>query len=335
MKTAKKTIFYFSLVAGTLLILVTLLSLIYNVGLWYLKVLDFPRVQVLLGLLLLLLLFVASNHRWKLPSVLFLAGLLASIALQAYFILPYTPLVGTTVASVAPAAVEKDRRFSLLLANVWMKNRQVETLLSIIQQSDPDIVLVMETDKWWIARLAPLRKEYPYQVEYPLDNTYGMALYSRMPLESTQVRFLAHQTVPSIHTKVILDAGAVFTLHAMHPVPPKPSKYPDNVGDGENEVALLKVGKMVQQRQTPTIVAGDFNDVSWSNTSRLFGVKSRLGNVRIGRGLYNSFDATSNILRWPLDQIFVSEEFRLVELRRLPDFGSDHFPFYAELALPE
>ncbi|PRY14191.1 hypothetical protein CLV24_1041, partial [Pontibacter ummariensis] len=33
------------------------------------------------------------------------------------------------------------------------------------------------------------------------------------------------------------------------------------------------------------------------------------------------------------DYVFVTQEFGVVELERLPDFGSDHFPFYAKLNL--
>ena len=31
-------------------------------------------------------------------------------------------------------------------------------------------------------------------------------------------------------------------------------------------------------------------------------------------------------MRYPLDHVFASRHFQLVELRRLPDIGSDHFP---------
>ncbi|WP_299700085.1 endonuclease/exonuclease/phosphatase family protein [uncultured Pontibacter sp.] len=333
METAKKLGFYFSLVSGTLMILITLLSLIYDVRFWYLKALDFPRVQVLVGLLLSLILFVAVNNRWKLPAYLFMAGLISSIALQTHFVFPYTRLASEVVETLPPASAESSQTFSLLVANVWMKNKQVADFLKIVYDADPDIVLVMVTNSWWIERLSPLHKIYPHKVVYPLDNTYGMALYSKLPLHNSQVKFLKHEQVPSIHTEVNISGKASFVLHAMHPVPPKPSKHPDNIG--EEEVELLKVGVMVKQRQLPTVVAGDFNDVAWSNTSRLFGTDSKLGDIRIGRGLYNSFDATSYIMRWPLDHIYVSDEFKVLNLQKLPKFGSDHFPIYVELALTE
>lgn len=101
------------------------------------------------------------------------------------------------------------------------------------------------------------------------------------------------------------------------------------------EVSLLKVGALVKQAREPAIVAGDFDDVSWSRTTRMFEADGQLGNVRLGRGLYSSFRATSLVMRWPLAHVFVTSHFRLAELKRLPDIDSDHFPIYAELVLSE
>ena len=129
-------------------------------------------------------------------------------------------------------------------------------------------------------------------------------------------------------------SGKNFMLHAVHPVAPMPSdKYPDNVG--EAEVALLKVGDLVANEEIPSLVAGDFNDVSWSHTARLFEQSGDLRNVRIGRGLFNSFDATSLVMRWPLDHFFLTQEFYVADLERLGKVGSDHFPVYAKFVLED
>ncbi|WP_345161600.1 endonuclease/exonuclease/phosphatase family protein [Pontibacter saemangeumensis] len=332
MQIIKRLFFYILVLAGVLLILLTMASLLYDVPLWYIKVLDFPRMQALVALVLCLLLLLAIRVHRAVSFWLLVSGLVASAFLQGYIIYPYTSLAEKAVEDAA-SSPENQQRFSLLLANVWMENDDEAALLAIIRDSGPDLVLAMETNRWWTQKLAALSAAYPHKIVYPLDNTYGMALYSRFPLQDTEIKFLHYEHVPSFHTTVRLPDGTLFDLHALHPVPPVPSKLPGSVN--EKEVALLKVGEMVAAGERPVVVAGDLNDVAWSKTSRLFGLKSGLGDVRVGRGLYNSFNAQSPFFRWPLDHVYVSEAFRVVALERLPGFGSDHFPILVSLALQE
>ena len=59
---------------------------------------------------------------------------------------------------------------------------------------------------------------------------------------------------------------------------------------------------------------------------------SQLLDPRIGRGFYNTYNANSWLFRWPLDHLFVSEEFPIVDLKLGNDIESDHFPLYAKLS---
>jgi len=93
----------------------------------------------------------------------------------------------------------------------------------------------------------------------------------------------------------------------------------------------VMVGREVERSGRTSIVAGDLNDVAWSHTTRLFRRLSRLLDPRIGRGMFNTFHARYWPLRWPLDHVFVSDDFVLESMRRLPAFGSDHFPILIRL----
>ena len=79
------------------------------------------------------------------------------------------------------------------------------------------------------------------------------------------------------------------------------------------------------------ILADDLNDVAWSYTTKLFKRIGGLLDPRVGRGIINTFDTRSRLLRLPLDHVFATQHFLLVELRRLPDIGSDHFPLLVVL----
>ncbi len=315
---------------SVILIISSLLSLIQGLSYWYSKIFDFPRVQYLLLSLVCLIAFAFLNRKWGFSSILLSLGLISTITIQAILILPY--FWGDKQVPDASSAAKPENSVSILISNVLITNRESADFLQIVDDANPDLLLVMEVDEWWVTQLNTLKEEYAYVIEYPLDNAYGMALYSKLPLKDSEIMFLKHDDVPSFHATVILPSGNPFVFHGVHPVAPVPSeKYPDN--KGEEEIALLKVGNIVAADTLPAMVAGDLNDVSWSRTSMLFEEQGKLYNVRIGRGLFNSYNANSFIQRWPLDHFFVTHEFAVIDLKLLPAFGSDHFPVFAKFEL--
>lgn len=323
----RKLFHYLFLLVSILLILVSLLSLIEDLALWYAKILDFPRLQYLVLGIICFILCLSLGKGWKPWNILLCLGLLGVVVIQSTRILPY--FIGNKTVPSSSSEGIKERTVGIMIANVLMKNRNEKEFLQLVENTDPEMLLVMEVDQWWVEQLQPLKREYPYFVEYPLDNTFGIALYSKLPLKGEEVSFLTDRRLPSIHTRVSLGTGEEIMFYGIHPVPPLPKWH----GGETHEAALLRVGELVVENRLASIVAGDYNAVSWSNTAQLFSSKGNLENVRLGRGLYNSFNAKSIIMRWPLDHYFVTPEFMLKELERLPEFGSDHFAMYAELVL--
>ncbi len=93
------------------------------------------------------------------------------------------------------------------------------------------------------------------------------------------------------------------------------------------------VAKNVRNQKIPVIVAGDFNDVAWSESTSLFKKISGLLDPRVGRGFYNTFNAKNPVMRWPLDHFFASDHFRLVSISRGEKIDSDHFPAVFKVSL--
>lgn len=328
----RSAIDYLFLGLGTLLALASFLSVWQNTSNRFLKMLDFPRLQfaLLAGGLLIAYLVINSGIRQSRQWVTF-GLLIATVGIQTYYLWPYLP-VAKKVVPTAAAQDNTDRTIRLFLANVLMTNRSMDTLRRQIEDRRPDLLLLMEVDRWWVEQLQDIAADYPYRIEQPNDQAYGMLLYSRFPIKEQEIAYLSNEHVPSFHLKLSLPDGTPLALHAVHPVPPKHfDDLPDNAGETEN--ALTKVGQRVAQETLPVIVAGDFNDVAWARTLRLMQAGGQLRDVRAGRGFYNSFDAHSWFMRWPLDHVLVTHHFDLAALERLDIFGSDHYPIYAELVL--
>jgi endonuclease/exonuclease/phosphatase (EEP) superfamily protein YafD len=314
------------LVLLTILVIVATLTPLMRNTHWIVRGWDFPRLQIatVAGLLIIPLMYLAQ---WSDSDYWFLvAALGACLIYQLWWILPYTKLWKPEVQGTDDE--NKEVHLSLITANVLMTNQEPERLIKLVQKYKPDMLVTLETNKWWEEKLEVLEKELPHTVKCPLENLYGMHLYSRFPLQDTELSFLVEEDVPSIHTCIELDCKASVRMHFLHPAPPSPT---ENEKSKERDAELVIVAKNVSKSSQPLVVTGDLNDVAWSKTTRLFRKISGLLDPRVGRGMYNTFHADYSLLRWPLDHIFISDHFRLCHIKRLPSIGSDHFPLYTEL----
>jgi endonuclease/exonuclease/phosphatase (EEP) superfamily protein YafD len=318
---------------ATLLIGATVLPL-FRSRHWAVRAFDFPRLQIAFGSGLWAAAALARYKQLSPGEKRLLVATAGALATQVVQILPYTRFGRTEVLA---AKGKPDLR--ILTANVLQTNRRTDVVKRLIQERQPDIVLLTETDGWWCDQMALLKDSYPWVVTQAQDNTYGMLLYSRLELIEPEVRFLVKKEIPSIRTRVRLPksvegSAREIWLYAVHPEPPASLK-PDHTprGSGPRDVELLLLAEELKDLNEPVIVVGDFNDVAWSHTTRLFKRLSRLLDPRRGRGMFNTFHASYPPLRYPLDHLFHSEHMVLIDFERLAHTGSDHFPIYAELKL--
>jgi endonuclease/exonuclease/phosphatase (EEP) superfamily protein YafD len=287
---------------------------------------DFPRQQIAVVAVVLLaasLLVEAGAAR----TIIQLA--LAAIALvQIAFVLPFTPLWRRQTADYKPERDTDGMPLRLIVCNVKQSNDRHETLEEIVSARNPDLIVLMEVDQTWLDALAGVLSGFPHVVPQPQDNSYGMVLASRFALSETDVTDLLTDGVPSIRTTVSLSEDLKFRLYAIHPEPPVPHRGSEG-RDGETGLVAM----MVRDEILPVLVTGDLNDVAWSGTTHRFRRVSRLLDPRIGRRVFSTFDARYPFMRWPLDHLFHSPQFRLKAMTRLPPCGSDHFPVMFDMVL--
>ncbi|ANF80979.1 endonuclease [Acinetobacter sp. NCu2D-2] len=295
---------------------------------WWFRGADFPRLQILALGFISLAFLMFWNEPWTVARQTIFVLLIAALAYQLKMVLPYTFIWKKQVKKVRDDELDPSKQISLIVSNVLTPNQKYHLLIEQIEKYQPDLVLTLETDQTWQNELSVIEKDYPYRVPVPLDNLYGMHLYSKLELKDIEVKFILSDEIPSIHTTVILPCGQPVQLYCLHPKPPSPTEAKDST---LRDAELLIVGDQIKDLDESCIVMGDLNDVAWSRTTRLFQRISGLLDPRVGRHYVNTFHADYPLLRWSLDHVFHSTDFALVKMERLPHVGSDHFPVYVVL----
>lgn len=298
--------------AGVALVLASVLPLV-QTDAWWIRIFDFPRPQVAVLLALVALAAALLLDRRRRATWVLLTAMAASLGLQLARIWPYTRL--HPVQAEATPACDEGRRVSVVVANLQESNRGAGPFLELVQDLAPDVIFVVEVDGRRAEALRPLERSHAEHRVRPRDDAWGLALYSRLPLVEPELRHLLSDYVPSIRSGLWLGSGAVVDSHGLHPKPPRPGK-----GTGERDAELLLAARAAREGGAPTIIAGDLNDVAWSDTTQLFQRIGGLLDPRVGRGLFATWNANlPALLRWPIDHIFFTPGLTLLGVLRLPD----------------
>jgi len=288
---------------------------------WWVRVWDFPRAQIATALAC-----VAAGIAVAGPArVVLLPPLLAALAYQLWRIRPYTRAM-TPEMVLAPAAAGRD--IVLMAANVLMENGRHQAVRNLVEEVDPDVLLLMETNEAWVNAVEPTLARYPTVVRVPKDNYYGLVFATRLEAIDVRAVRIADDDTPAVFAELKTRDGAVFRFVGLHPRPPVPGE------DSESRDAqILYAARFAAKSGVPLVAMGDFNDAAWSDTAQRFKHVGGYLDPRIGRGFFSSFDATRWWFRCPIDQLYATPDVAMVSFRRGPDIGSDHFPIIAEVRL--
>jgi endonuclease/exonuclease/phosphatase (EEP) superfamily protein YafD len=276
------------------------------------------RVQyVVLDVVLLVVLMWQRQWLWS-------GALAACAAWSALWIAPYLPF--GPAAAAAPSLATVGATIKVMSANVFYRNRSMRGLLALVREQSPDVLLLVEYTPEWSVRADELRAAYPHHLEGPGTGAYGIALFSRFPLDSAIPFELGSTT--AIEARVRTPSGplTLFGVHLRSPTTPRRGAHRNR-----------QLGFLAQRLagvEGPVAIVGDFNITPYSPFYTEFLDETGLTDTRRGRTLSPSWPTYFPILGLPIDHCAVSRDVTIVAHRGLPSFGSDHSAILAELALP-
>lgn len=293
---------------------------------WVFRSLEFAKIQltfIQFLVLILLGLFLPSLSHFSLGGGLVLFLLFIH---NVFILLPYTnfyPRESKVLKSTAAST-------SFLAVNVYQYNKRYDLLIDLIKELKPDILLTIESDKKWGKALEQVEHLFKNSKKIPQDNTYGMHFYTCLKAENISVNHFVANDLPTIEADLLSHEGKKFKFFGVHPPPPSPTEEETSK---ERDGDILALGKKIQSIKEPCLVVGDFNNVAWSKSSKLFKKSTQLLDPRIGRGFISTFHAKYLFFRFPIDLVFHSDSIYIQNLRTEKHINSDHFPIYGEFII--
>lgn len=296
---------------------------------WFVRLGDFVKVHLFVcqALLFIVGFFVID---YSLFSIVVCSLLLFLLIHNIFILAKYTPLFKKRIVNYESSTCTEN--ISIVAANVFQFNHQYQSFINLVEKVDPHLILTVESNRHWEEGLKELEEKYPNCWKIPQENTYGMHLYTKLKIKEITTHYFVADDIPSIEAKLLTEDGEEFVFFGIHPPPPSPT---EEANSKERDGELLCVAKHISSYQCPIIVVGDFNNVPWSKSSRLFQKTANLLDARIGRGLISTFHAKYKLLRMPIDQLYHSAEIHVVDLRTLAYFGSDHFPIFCKFFIQQ
>ncbi|WP_172966836.1 endonuclease/exonuclease/phosphatase family protein [Patiriisocius marinistellae] len=290
---------------------------------WFFRTADFVRLQsIAIELICLGFLLYFGNFNAVFDIVL-MSLLVIVILYQFQKVYKYSSLT-----KEKSKHGESEGSVSILAANVLQTNHEYDRFIAEVDHYDPDLVLIMESDKKWEDAMSVIENRYTYTVKIPKDNFYGMHLYSKNELFNITTQEQIEDGVPSIFFDYKINKSTNVFFACLHPAPPSPT---ENETSKERDAELMHTGKIIRERNIPTVVCGDMNDVVWSRTTRLFEKMTNMIDPRVGRGFFATYHAKYFFMRFPLDHLFHTQDLFVGKMKRTRFFGSDHFGMYYEI----
>lgn len=210
-------------------------------------------------------------------------------------------------------------RLRVVSLNVHADNPDTARVLDYVRSTDADVFFLMEVDAEWAAALAELSTTHPHHLLWPQEDNFGLAFFSRVPLQSVEVIHTSERGSPSIRAR-LTHAGRELAILGVHPPPPM-GRQLSQIRDTQ----LADTAALVASLDIPVLLVGDLNATPWSHGMRLL----RDGTTLDDRSPDPSSSPTWNagiVFAIPIDHALVTPPLVVTQRQIGPDVGSDHRP---------
>lgn len=218
----------------------------------------------------------------------------------------------------------------IVSANVLRTNPTPELVFDFVRAAEADLVVLVEAGTArWDPVLAEIAKLYPYQVPGEGRERDPVRLFSRYPVLNAQVVEPPGGRRPYLVAKIAVGPEPVRVI-GVHPPSPSPSDATDS---RRRNLQLDHIAETVTDRESPLIVAGDFNTSPWSPHFRDLIAATGLRDAADGHGWIATWPAWFWPAQVPIDHVLIRGPLDVADIRRGPFIGSDHYPLIADLRL--
>ncbi len=282
---------------------------------WFLDLFSHFRVQYFIGLSIVsLLLLIPRNYN----KIALCFGLLAIVNLST--ILPL--YLGRTTNDLNSQISQR-----ILLLNVNTQFGSIAKVSKVIQDYNPDIVVLEEIDDKWVSGLQLLSNLYLYSKIQPREDNFGITLYSKYPLTQADIIYIGDADIPSIFAEVETNNGK-FVILATHPLPPTSKEY-----SILRNKQLEELPRFIRDAPSPVLLIGDLNISLWSWHFRKLLRESGLKDSSQGRGVQPTWPSHNPLLLIPIDHCLYSKGIEIIRKEIGPGVGSDHYPVIVDFVV--
>jgi len=257
-----------------------------------------------------ILLFIALRYYTRSFLTLIVAiGLLINVSKIIPFYLP---------KSSEPHDYEETLK--IMSINLWSQNKSIASVKQLLKEQNADIVILLEYTGKWHSQLKTELSQYPYQKMRIRPDNFGMAVYSKIAMET---KFQIND-VPQINAKLLTHGP--FYLLIRHPRPPLNSETYQAQKEMFNEM-----GDFVSKTTKPVVIAGDLNSSSFGYSFDKLMNTTSLKDTRDGFGIQTTWPSLFGQFGITLDHFLTTKNVIITDKKVLNDIDSDHLPIYLEI----